>query len=298
MIMNTAVQVSGNWAAFTGPAIEAFEDGSANWWTIQNPEANFGKFELSEGTGKDQSTSYALKNYRDISQAPLHSDDWFYVNRLGNSRDNLISPSFDLSGTTNVSISFDYAYATNATAADDTTELLKVYSSKDCGATWVIRKTISASDLVTASAVPNTGFIPVNNSQWKTAAFNYNANTADTRTRFRFEFTAADQSNNFYIDNINISGTLGIDDNDGIAGILVSPNPVLSGSAVSVEIAAANLDVQLQLVDVNGQLISTTVIGASNGTQTVSIPVTVAKGCYFLQAIRGNSRATHRLIVF
>lgn len=299
MIFENMIFVSGNWSDFTGPVVDDYESVSANWWLVQNPENNYGVFHQEDGVGKDLSNCYALRVYRDLSQVDPFTEDWFYNGRLGGSKDNLISPSYNLSTTSNVSVSFDYAYGTKATAIDDVTEVLRVYSSRDCGKTWQLRTTIDGSDLLTVGYVGNTDFAPVSNSEWKTATFTYNANSTDVQTRFRWEMTASDKSNNFFIDNINIDGTLSISEADASnALITVAPNPVQAGSAVSVTVENVQGNLELQLTDINGALVSTTAVGSVNGTQTVQIPVPVAKGCYFLNAVQGNMRSTHRVIVF
>lgn len=292
------VYVSGDWAAFHGPESESFETGTAGWWIVQNPEENFGKFELQSGVGTDFSRCFALKNFRDISQAPQFQTDWFYNNRLGETKDYLISPSFDLSNTSNITVSFDYAYGTKAQSAIDVDEVLRVYSSKDCGKTWTLRKTLTGANLLTAGYVGNTDFVPSSN-QWATETFNYAADAADSKTRFRFEFKASDLSNNLYIDNFNVQGTLAITEGgNSPAGLQLSPNPVAAGSVLSISAGAQEQAVSLQLTDVNGAIISTFLIEAGNGAQTIGLPMNVAKGCYFLQAIRGNSRSVYRVIVF
>jgi PKD repeat protein len=292
------IYISGAWSAFTGPTMQDF-NGGADFWVVQNPENNHAQFSRVTGRGKDLTPCYRLNNYKNVAGAPQFTSDWFYYNRLGGSRDYLISPAYNLSSTSNVTVTFDYAYGTRTTELDEITEKLVVWSSKDCGKTWQIRKTIDNEEVVTAGYVGDADFAPTSNSQWRTASFNYSATGADTKTRFRFEFVASDHSSNLYIDNVNISGTLGISDNDdAVTGITLSPNPVATGSAITVEISDASKDMQLQVVDVNGQVISTTQVVASNGTQTVTIPMNVAKGCYFLQATKGNARSTHRVIVF
>jgi len=297
LVTNNIVYVSGSWNDFHGPTVEDFESTSANWWMVQNPEANFGAFTLMNGVGKNLSTCYALKSYRDISQIPQFEEGWFYNNRLGMSKDYLISPAFDLSNTTNVSISFDYAYGSRAATEEDLTEVLRVYSSKDCGKTWQLRKTVADSNLITVGYI-NSDFEPTSDSQWKTASFTYAANGMDTRTRFRFEFIASDYSNNLFIDNINISGTLGIDDgNNTLSGLQISPNPVASGSSLVISVESQEQPTDLELRAMNGALISTYHIPAGNGLQTIELPMHVAKGCYLLNAAQGASKVTHRVIV-
>ncbi|MBI3239622.1 MAG: T9SS type A sorting domain-containing protein, partial [Flavobacteriia bacterium] len=96
----------------------------------------------------------------------------------------------------------------------------------------------------------------------------------------------------------NISGTLGIEENGESLGISIAPNPVAVGSEIAVQINGTSENMELQVVDINGALISVTHVAASNGTQTVMVPMNVAKGCYFINAVKGNIHSINRVIVF
>jgi PKD repeat protein len=297
---NNMMYISAAWPEFVGPYTEDFEGASAGWWHTQNPEENWARFMLMPNVGRNQTKGFMLNNYKDVRAADAFTSDWFYYDRLGNSKDYLISPSFDLSHTSNVSVSFDYSYGTKATALADITEEVKVYTSRDCGETWQLRSnaTLSEDELVSAGYVGSTNFVPTVDAQWKTQTFTYTTTAQDTKLRFRFEFIASDKSSNFFLDNFNISGTLSIEENGESLGVSIAPNPVAAGSEVAVQVNGTSEDLELQVVDVNGALISITKVAASNGTQTVMIPMNVAKGCYFLNAIKGNVKSTNRVIVF
>lgn len=299
-VFNNMIYVSAGWPEFTGPYNEDFESTSAGWWHTQNPEDNHARFQLTDNAGRGDSRGFKLNNYKDISQADPYTNDWFYYDRLGGSKDYLISPSFNLANTSNVTVSFDYAYGTKATTTADITEVLRVYTSRDCGQTWQLRSnaTLSQEEILTAGYVGNQDFAPTSDQEWKTQSFSYTPTAQDTKLRFRFEFIASDKSSNFYFDNFNISGTLNVEENGESIGILIAPNPVSSGSEVAVEISNSSEAMELQLVDINGALISTTKVAASNGTQTVLVPMNVAKGCYFINAVKGNVKSTNRVIVF
>lgn len=297
---NNALFVSAAWPDFIGPYSEDFED-TPDWWLTQDMGNAHSKFQRVLNKGKDFSACYMLNNYKegagDVAEA--FTNDWYYYNRMGGAKDALISPAFDLSTTSNIVVSFDYAYGTRSSTLDGITEKLVVSVSKDCGKTWVPRLTVEEEDLVSAGYVGATNFAPNSNNMWRTASFNYTSNSQDKKTRVKFEFIASDNASNLYIDNINISGVLGINDNEEMTSVSISPNPVASGSEVAVEIGATDKDLELQLVDVNGKTISTTPVAASaNGTQTVMIPMNVSQGCYFLYAVQGNARSTYRVIVF
>lgn len=294
--INNMIYIQGDWAEYTGPRMEDFNQ-NGNFWITHNPEGNYASFNRVTSGGKSNTACFKLNNFKDVSDAQQFTEDWYYNDRLGNSKDYLISPAIDLRSTANITISFDYAYGTKATATADITEKLIVYSSRDCGKTWIQRQTLTGTSLVTAGYVGNTDFTPDNDLDWKTASFTYTPNTSDNKTKFKFEFITSDFSSNFYFDNFNISGTLGIEDNGLLSAISLAPNPVSSGSDLSVEIANTEAGMKLLLMDLKGAIISTTDVSASSGVQTVRIPMNVAKGCYILNAVQGNAKSTHRIIV-
>ena len=295
--INHMVYVQGDWAEYTGPRSEDFNQNS-NFWISLNPENNEASFSRVATGGKQNTPCFKLNNWKDVSNAEMFMDDWYYYDRLANSKDYLITPAFDLRSTSNVNISFDYAYGTKATATTDITEKLIVYYSRDCGKTWVQKTSLTGSALVTAGYVGNTDYTPNNDLQWKTVSFTHTPTAADNKLKFKFEFIASDFSSNFYFDNFNISGTLGIEDNGVLSTISIAPNPVATGSDLAVEVPTATNGMKLIVMDLKGAIISTTEVPASSGVQTVNIPMNVAKGCYILNAVQGAAKSTHRVVVY
>lgn len=291
------VYIQGDWAEYTGPRTEDFNQ-NANFWISLNPENNDASFQRVTSGGRQNSACFKLNNWKDVSNAQMFTDDWYYYDRLANSKDYLITPALDLRSTSNVNISFDYAYGTKATATTDITEKLIVYYSRDCGKTWVQKTSLTGAALVTAGYVGNTDYTPNNDLQWKTVSFTHTPTAADNKIKFKIEFTASDFSSNFYFDNFNVSGTLGIEDNGVLSTISIAPNPVATGSDLAVEVPTAANGMKLIVMDLKGAIISTTEVPASSGVQTVNIPMNVAKGCYILNAVQGAAKSTHRVVVY
>lgn len=291
------VYIQGDWAEYTGPRTEDFNQ-NANFWISLNPENNDASFQRVTTGGRQNTPCFKLNNWKDVSNATMFTDDWYYYDRLANSRDYLITPALDLRSTSNVTISFDYAYGTKATSTPDITEKLIVYYSRDCGKTWVQKTSLTGNALVTAGYVGNTNYTPDNDLQWKTASFTHTPTAADNKIKFKFEFIASDFSSNFYFDNFNVSGTLGIEDNGVLSTISIAPNPVATGSDLAVEVPTAEKGMKLIVMDLKGAIISTTEVPASSGVQTVNIPMNVAKGCYILNAVQGAAKSTHRVVVY
>ncbi|MCS6982494.1 MAG: M43 family zinc metalloprotease, partial [Flavobacteriales bacterium] len=106
-----------------------------HWFTINDDEIN----------GWKETTTASTSGHRSI-----------FVrngNAIKYSRYSIVSPSYDLSQTSNPYLKFKYAFAKKA---DDNNDFLKIYISTNCGTTWsLIPPGISASASGSATA-PNT----------------------------------------------------------------------------------------------------------------------------------------------
>lgn len=307
LVEENYIYVSPLWADFVGPYANDMESGYEHWFLVNNPENNYAKFHLVNGAGKGNSRCYKLNNYKNTNMALTYSDDWFYKKRLGNSVDELISPSFDLRTTFAINVSFDYAYATDGTLVEDAgeteadiTEVVKVYSSKDCGETWSLKKTLSGADLLTAGFAGGTDFTPTSTAQWKNCSFSYNSSSTDYETRFKIEFTASDVSNNFYVDNFTVSGSLGLFANEmDNLQLNVFPNPVSSQQSISVSYNAGENPVELILRDVQGKVIHSEVVDQTNSkvNHTLKVGSSLTSSCYFLEVKSGEFSSVKKVVV-
>lgn len=292
------IYVSPEWADFTGPTAFDFESASVNQtFQFLNPSSNEGKFEPTYSNGFNNSSCLKLGNYKNVAGALMFTPNYFYYNRLGGSQDAFITPSIDLSNTTNIEVSFQYAYATSAETLTDITENLKVYSSRNCGETWILRKTITSSELLTAGNFSAQPFNPSTNSQWKTASFVYNATNLDSRTRFKFEFTASDFSNNFFIDNININGVLGLTDELAESNFELFPNPV--SDELNLTFTEAKMDGMVTIHDATGKIVKSIEVPA--GSQHLAVSMTkelqLSNGYYTIAYQVGNHRNNKRFVL-
>jgi hypothetical protein len=294
------IYVSNEWGDFNGPNSIDMEDGTVNWFVVNNPEENYAKFALSSGTGYDGSRSWKLNNFKDVSNADPFNDDYFYNNRLGLSEDHLITPSFDLRYTTGVTVSFKYSYATNATQVNQIDERLLVKSSKDCGATWQTRKTIFGAPIVTGGYAGYSDYAPSTNQDWVTASFVYTPDMNDEHTRFMFVFEATDLASNLYIDDINVDGTLSlVSDEIALLDLNVFPNPTTNGQAITVTYTANNEPVTFTLRDAQGKLIATERIEETNAmvNHTLKGSNDLNSGCYFIEVSTGEHTTTRKVVV-
>lgn len=299
VVADNYIFVSTDWADFTGPTAIDFETQVANWFIVDNPENNDGNFELISSNGVNNSRCYRLDNFKDVSNATQFSPMYFYNERLGGTIDALTTPSFDLSTTTNVEVSFKYAYATNADALDNITETLRIYSSRNCGKTWNLRETISGAELLTAGSFGYSNFVPSTNNFWKTASFVYNASNQDVNTRFKFEFTASDYSNNFYLDDINISGILDVNTISGATDFNVYPNPGTTDGAIMVSFYNDANPTTISVMDALGKLLYAYEVTAMNQDVEINLSekLNLSAGCYFISKNNKVDSSRKKLII-
>ncbi|MDG1148040.1 MAG: M43 family zinc metalloprotease [Crocinitomicaceae bacterium] len=307
------IYVSLDYASFDGPNSIDLEGPSAQWFVSNNLENNHGEFALSAGTGYNNSTSYKLNNFKDVSGADLFNDDFFYNNRLGGSVDELITPSFDLRYTTGVTMSFKFSYATNGTQVDQITEKLKVYASTNCGESWVSRtisidgtsiggsnsQGISGANIVTGGYAGYSDYTPTSNNDWKTGSVSINTSSAYDKVIFKFEFTASDVASNFYVDNINVNGTLGlVSDEISALDLSVYPNPS-NGEAINVNYTAQDEAVTFILRDTQGKILSSETLEQTNTVVNHSLnnSANLPAACYFLEIKTGEHTTTKKVVV-
>lgn len=304
------VYISPEWADFSGPSSIDLEDGKANWFIVNNPEDNHGRFQITNGVGVNGSRAFKLNTYKNVEFADYATDNYFYNNRLGGSIDELITPSFDLRYTSNITVTFRFAYASNATQEDLITETLKVFTSKNCGETWSPKlitiagggsgTIITGTDLVTGGYAGFSDYAPVSNTEYAEASFTYTSTSLDDHTRFKFEFTASDLASNFYIDDIMVTGTLSLTSEE-ISGLdlTVFPNPTVNGEAINVSYMANDNDVTFTLRDVQGKVISTETLNQTNSevNHTLKNSENLPAACYFLEVQSGDFTTTKKVVV-
>lgn len=228
--------ISPDYQDYVGPQTLTFDIENPAQYLVFNPENNEARWNVENSVGIGGSRGIILRNVSPHTDFLPFTNEFFYQNRLGGKIDEFITPSFDLSNTSNVNVSFFYSAATNATAASDMTERLRIFVSTNCGQTWNLRQTLTGMDLIN-NGTGHLNFIPNNNSTWSESTFFLTANQTTGNVRLKFEYTASDFSNNIVIDNIRISGILSIEnlEND-FSDILVYPNPVSANEPIFVNI--------------------------------------------------------------
>lgn len=128
------------------------------------------------------------------------------MNNFGNSAgriDEFLSTSFDLSTLTDVTLTFQVAYAQGTVNVGN--DNLRVYTSVDCGENWSLKWIKGGAGLATVTA-QSSPFTPSGTSDWVIQTVtNITGNDLTENVRLKFEFVSA-AGNNLYIDDINLDG--------------------------------------------------------------------------------------------
>jgi PKD repeat protein len=210
----------------------------------------------------------------------------------------LTSATYDFSGDNFPYITFKYAFAKRT---DANTDALRVYVSRDCGKTWTLRKSISATNLPTAENTNGT-FVP-SDSEWRFEEMtNLTSDFATSNFRVKFEFTSGG-GNHLYLEDINIFGDVSlntINTEAGVEAIKYFPNPS-NGNDVSLSINLINTsNVTVNIYDVVGKKIQSVNLGMVQGGKH-ALPLNLnqlSTGTYLFETlINGVPASKEKLVI-
>ncbi len=219
--------------------------------------------------------------------------------------DQLFSPSYNLMFITSPVLTFRCAAATNATTAADMNDKLVVSYSTTCGATWTNIRTFTGTGTAATSLINNSyhpeEYVPASTSEWalKSVPIPFGAQTANTR--FKFEYTTGNESNSIYIDDINMTGVLGITDQTlNEANVSIYPNPTGQTATLSYTLNKKG-DVKISLVDVLGKkIMEVNNLSQVEGHYTFEISkqaLDLQNGVYFVKFSIDNAAVTKKLVI-
>src|SRR5690606_4497062 len=144
---------------------------ASNYWLVENDGGN-ATWEVINNVGRTGQQSVKLANY----------------GQSAGNIDELISSPVDLSSysaSDDVTLTFRFAYRKRTVGNE---EWLEVFLTKDCGDTWVQRKTLFADQLSTLTV--GTAWSPSSESDWTTIHMTNVTSSyfvSSFRCKFRFE---------------------------------------------------------------------------------------------------------------
>ncbi len=297
------IYVSPLWTNYYGTFTEGFENNTEvnNNWLFVNQFNNRSFWQLTNNASSGGQNSIKLNAYFPIVYTTNSSPANIVDPGIGsNDVDDAITPSVDLSTASAMTLSFDYSCATAATSPTGITEALNIDFSLNCGATWSTIKTLTGVALANAGFW-NTPFTPRAQSDWQNVTIPVPTfANGKPNVRFRFEYISSQYSNNIYIDNVNLTGTVGINSVKADEfNLSVYPNPMSKSATVTYNLPT-DQNVQIGVYDVTGRELIELGKGLQPaGQHTISLNnQNLSEGIYFVKMVSGNSKtATKKLIV-
>ena len=181
---------------------------------------------------------------------------WRNYNNAAGMKSAIIYEKTDLSTQTGYQLSFNHAYAQYTNENDK----FEVFVSTDCGANWTSIWSKQGSSLATAPAT--TAAYYAQTTDWVNNIVSLSAYENETELMFKFEGTSA-YGNNLYVDDINVTNSVGIDEEVTENSISIFPNPTNSISTISFTLSEA-ASVKMEVYNTMGSMVY------SNGTETMN----------------------------
>ncbi|MBL4594736.1 MAG: T9SS type A sorting domain-containing protein, partial [Flavobacteriales bacterium] len=276
------ITVSSITADYVGPITDGFENTTqfnGDW--IINSGSDVYDWENTTTASATGTRSIMIDNYSTSSSAT----DVDYI----------VSPSYDLSTSSNKAVKFKIAFANRVSG---NTDRLMCYYSINCGATWLLKLPITNGNLVTAPDHSNS-FVPTA-SEWVEKTMDFTSIGSSTNVRFKFQFESGG-GNNIYLDDINIGGLVGIADYGNIGSFNVYPNPTNAGAQISFNLTKGINNLSIKVRNAIGQEVTSVINGKSfvAGKYTLKIDEgrKLSPGVYFIEFNADNNIKIQKLIV-
>jgi PKD repeat protein len=293
--INQCVVIAPTWSEVAGGPLfqDDFDSASdfQNYYVPLNHDQNISTWQQTNLAGFSNGTSMYLNAF---DMAASNIDEGGY------DIDEVVTPSCDLSMVSGASVSFKYAYASQSTTLANITDLFQVFISNNCGQTWFStpRVSLQGLELVTAGSV-SVPYYPSNSSEWREESFTVSSAYMNDGFRMKFVFKAGMFPNNLFIDDINMTGIVGVEELDAdFFGAIIYPNPADESTVLSyVDRGAENLTITL--TDLSGRVVETwTPRSAAPGPQRLTIDTNkLSTGAYLITMNSSTHSKTLKLLV-
>ncbi|MEO9533523.1 MAG: M43 family zinc metalloprotease [Crocinitomicaceae bacterium] len=295
------VHVTPSYWQYEGTHFEDFEGDHFNTdgWVVINPENNESKWELIESNETYDNQCIGIKYFK-LNPDPIL--DPFYDERLGGTSDILISPSYNISQVSNGSMSFKYNFSSKNGGNYELTAKMKISYMKDCETTWSTLAIIDDSDLE-VTGYYGTSYMPNENTIWEYVNIPLGSELASTNIKFKFEFSTNDHSNNFFLDDLNISGTVGFEQESNLENLTIYPNPASKDQGLVIEYFSQDQrSVSISIVDVLGKEVYSSSVVSQIGHQKINIDLSQSEqvfssGVYTIVFQQGETILTKKLVL-
>jgi PKD repeat protein len=214
--------------------------------------------------------------------------------------DAMISPICDLRFLTGITVTFKTAFASQVQDTTLITEKLRVLVSNNCGQTWLQLVSKPGAALLSGGLVPGY-FVPAPNdlNLWMVHTVNVPVAYAQAQVRFKFEWTGGRYGNEFYIDDINITGNgVGVNELTSLSYFDLFPNPSQDNSTIRFSLTERET-VKITMTDLDGRVVKEISNGEfSEGEHVVPFSTAeLASGMYLITVDNGSAKQVKKLAV-
>ncbi len=281
----TYINVGVPYGEYAGPISESFEDPAVlqHGWIVNNYNHDGIYWHQTNVTGLTGTSCMVMDNFANTT---VDVDD-------------LVTPLYDLRFMTGMQLTFKTSFASQVQDTGAITEKLRVLVSTNCGQSWTQIKVLKGSTLMSGGLVPGY-FIPTNDPQlWKTTTVNVGNSYAQSQVRFKFEWTGGKYGNEFYLDDLNITGTnVGVNEFSSVTYFDLFPNPSQENSSVKLSLKK-NEKVKITMTDLNGRVVKEIANEMfAEGDHVVDFSTSeLASGLYIITVDDGNVKQVKKLAV-
>ncbi|MCK9219374.1 MAG: PKD domain-containing protein [Bacteroidales bacterium] len=271
---------------YTLPFEESFESGfDQHHWQVVNPDFSITWDTISVG-GTVNGSKAAWMNFFEYTRV--------------DSRDQLISPALDLTGFGIVTLNFKHAYAQRARK-----DSLIVKISQDCGTTW--ERILAAgpngtpTQFVTHEPI-TTAFYPESTNDWCGGSYGVGCYSIDLtpwsgKRNIKLMFESFNRfGNNLFLNDITVSGPVGIPSQITQEPIKIFPNPTTGKLFISIN--DGTKETQVSLLNLQGQRLFTCSLTEMSNNAPHELDFSMyPKGVYFLKVTSHTTSKITKIII-
>ncbi len=199
--------------------------------------------------------------------------------------DDLKLPLLDFTGYNSPTLTFWLAHRRYSTSYSDK---LEVDVSSNCGTSWTQKWMKSGATLATNATALTSEYTSPVAGDWRQETVDLSAYQGMSNIMIRFRATSG-YGNNAFVDDINITGITGIDNNEFSANVSVFPNP--SNGDLFV-LNAENSTIEI--IDVLGKIVYSSVLNTNSEQLNLS---SLSNGSYLARISNQKNVITRNIIL-
>lgn len=239
-------------------------------------------------------------NWQQTNQSAATGNNSVYVDESlqAGSVVELYSPTYNFSAMPNLALTLKWAGAErNATTTDY--DIFSVQFSTNCGLTWTPRLVKNVKTATSGvSGVVNGNFVPTP-AQFKQEVVPLGTLASATNILFKLKFIAeTGGSNNFYVDDINLTSTTLIKEENPVLNFAIYPNPAKDKLTVLFDLLE-DKTVEVHIKNVLGQTVHQSAKEVmANGHHEMPFAISdLGSGIYFVNVITNGTVTTQKIVI-